>query len=77
MEALVVHRLQFALTVGFHYIFPQITMGLALLIVILKTMALRGVGRSHRRALLVDSRNVDGVWLLRFCVFANARKISY
>jgi cytochrome bd ubiquinol oxidase subunit I len=39
--ALAVHRLQFAFTVTFHYIFPQLTMGLALLIVILKTMALR------------------------------------
>ena len=40
-QALIVHRLQFAFTVTFHYIFPQLTMGLALLIVILKTMALR------------------------------------
>jgi len=39
--ALAVDRLQFAFTVTFHYIFPQLTMGLALLIVILKTMALR------------------------------------
>jgi cytochrome bd ubiquinol oxidase subunit I len=40
-EALAVHRLQFAFTITFHYIFPQLTMGLALLLVILKTMALR------------------------------------
>ncbi len=40
-EALAVHRLQFAFTVTFHYIFPQLTMGLALLIFILKTVALR------------------------------------
>jgi cytochrome d ubiquinol oxidase subunit I len=39
--ALAVHRLQFAFTNTFHYIFPQLTMGLALLLVILKTMALR------------------------------------
>ncbi len=39
--ALAVDRLQFAFTITFHYIFPQLTMGLALLIVILKTMALR------------------------------------
>ena len=30
-QALGVHRLQFAFTVTFHYIFPQLTMGLALL----------------------------------------------
>lgn len=35
------HRLQFAFTVVYHYLFPQLTMGLALLIVILKAQALR------------------------------------
>ena len=40
-QALAVHRLHFAFTVTFHYLFPQLTMGLALLIVILKTVALR------------------------------------
>jgi cytochrome d ubiquinol oxidase subunit I len=40
-DALAVHRLHFAFTVTFHYIFPQLTMGLALLILILKTLALR------------------------------------
>jgi cytochrome d ubiquinol oxidase subunit I len=40
-SALLVHRLHFAFTVTFHYLFPQLTMGLALLIVVLKTMALR------------------------------------
>src|SRR5215213_2975744 len=35
------HRLQFAFTITFHYLFPQLTMGLALLIVILKTIGLR------------------------------------
>ncbi len=33
-------RLQFAFTISFHYLFPQLTMGLALLIVILKSLAL-------------------------------------
>src|SRR6202162_6213531 len=36
-QALGVHRLQFAFTITFHYIFPQLTMGLALLLVYLKT----------------------------------------
>jgi cytochrome d ubiquinol oxidase subunit I len=35
-------RFQFGFTVTFHYLFPQLTMGLALLIVVLKIMALRG-----------------------------------
>src|SRR5437762_9168642 len=40
-EALAVHRLHFAFTITFHYLFPQLTMGLALLTLILKTVALR------------------------------------
>jgi len=35
------HRLQFGFTAAFHYLFPQLTMGLALLIVVLKTLARR------------------------------------
>ena len=41
MTAEIVHRLHFAFTVTFHYLFPQLTMGLALLIVAMKTVALR------------------------------------
>ncbi len=44
--ALAVDRFQFAFTITFHYIFPQLTMGLALLLVVLKTMALR-TGNEH------------------------------
>ena len=40
-DALLVHRLHFAFTITYHYIFPQLTMGLAPLIVILKTLGLR------------------------------------
>ncbi len=39
-SAIDVHRLQFAFTVTFHYFFPQLTMGLALLIVVLKSLPL-------------------------------------
>jgi cytochrome d ubiquinol oxidase subunit I len=34
-------RVQFAFTIAFHYLFPQFTMGLALLILVLKTLFLR------------------------------------
>lgn len=37
-SAVDLHRLQFAFTITFHYIFPQLTMGLALLIVVLKSI---------------------------------------
>src|SRR5215469_12244785 len=49
MDALTVHRLHFAFTVTFHYLFPQLTMGLALLILVLKTVALRS-GSAHYAA---------------------------
>jgi cytochrome d ubiquinol oxidase subunit I len=41
MSSELIHRLHFAFTVTFHYLFPQLTMGLGLLIVILKSVALR------------------------------------
>ncbi len=41
MNAEIIHRLHFAFTITFHYLFPQLTMGLALLIVVIKTVALR------------------------------------
>ncbi len=51
MTALLLHRLQFAFTVTYHYLFPQLTMGLALLIVVLKTIALKtGDERYHQAA---------------------------
>ena len=40
-DPLIWHRLQFAFTIVYHYLFPQLTMGLALLIVVFKAMALR------------------------------------
>jgi len=41
MDVLTLHRIHFAFTITFHYLFPQLTMGLALLIVVLKTLALK------------------------------------
>ena len=40
-DPLLWHRLQFAFTIVFHYLFPQLTMGLALLIVLMKALGLR------------------------------------
>ena len=51
MDALVMHRMHFAFTVTFHYLFPMLTMGLALLIVVLKTIAaLHDDERYHQAA---------------------------
>lgn len=49
-HAVDIHRLHFAFTVTFHYIFPQLTMGLALLLVYLKTKALRTGDQHYNRA---------------------------
>ena len=38
-DALFWHCLQFAFTIVYHYLFPQLTMGLALLIVVMKSLA--------------------------------------
>jgi cytochrome bd ubiquinol oxidase subunit I len=50
MDALTVDRIQFAFTATFHYLFPQLTMGLALLIVVLKTLAIRTRDRHYSEA---------------------------
>jgi len=48
--ALGIHRFQFAFTVTYHYLFPQLTMGLALLLVILKTQYLRTNDEHYNRS---------------------------
>src|ERR1044071_334694 len=45
-SSLALHRLHFAFTITYHYLFPQLTMGLALLILILKTI---GLGRGDEK----------------------------
>jgi cytochrome bd ubiquinol oxidase subunit I len=49
-SALLVHRLHFAFTVTFHYLFPQLTMGLAPLIVVLKWLGLRRNDDTYNQA---------------------------
>lgn len=44
------HRLQFGFTASFHYLFPQLTMGLALLIAILKWMGLKPGNEAYNDA---------------------------
>jgi len=49
-NALLIHRLHFSFTVTYHYLFPQLTMGLALLIVVLKSLAVWKDDDLYRRA---------------------------
>ena len=48
--ALTVHRMHFAFTVTYHYLFPQLTMGLAPLIVVFKVLAIRRKDEAYARA---------------------------
>jgi cytochrome bd ubiquinol oxidase subunit I len=50
MTGLDIHRLQFAFTIVYHYLFPQLTMGLSLLIFVWKTRAVRGDRASNEAA---------------------------
>ncbi|MBI5022494.1 MAG: cytochrome ubiquinol oxidase subunit I [Ignavibacteriales bacterium] len=50
MDALLIDRLQFVFTISFHYLFPQLTMGLALLIVILKYLAVKKKNEHYNKA---------------------------
>lgn len=45
MDAILLARLQFALTVGFHFLFPPTTLALSLVIVVLETRRLRKIER--------------------------------
>ena len=47
LDALFWHRLHFGFTITFHYLFPQLTMGLALLIVLLKWKGYRSGSNLH------------------------------
>jgi len=48
-SALTLHRLHFAFTITYHYLFPQLTMGLAMLIFVWKSLALRTGNEDYNR----------------------------
>jgi len=49
-DAVVISRLQFAFTATYHYLFPQFTMGMALLILIFKSLSLRSGKEAYNQA---------------------------
>ena len=49
-DALTVSRLQFAFTVTYHYLFPMLTMGLALLIFVLKSIYMRSGNELYNKS---------------------------
>jgi cytochrome d ubiquinol oxidase subunit I len=49
-DALTVSRMQFAFTVTYHYLFPMLTMGLALLIFVLKSLFMRNRNELYNTA---------------------------
>jgi cytochrome bd ubiquinol oxidase subunit I len=65
-SAVAVDRLQFAFTISFHYLFPQLTMGLALLILVLKTLALRGTDERSREHYNLAARFWTKIFAINF-----------
>ncbi|MGF1471238.1 MAG: cytochrome ubiquinol oxidase subunit I [Rubrobacteraceae bacterium] len=49
-EALILSRMQFAMTAGYHFLFPPLSMGLALLVFILKSIYMRNGNEIYNRA---------------------------
>src|SRR5688500_6356478 len=49
-SSLSAHRFHFAFTITYHYLFPQLTMGLALLLFVLKSLALKTGDEAYARA---------------------------
>jgi cytochrome d ubiquinol oxidase subunit I len=68
MTALAWDRLQFAFTITYHYLFPQLTMGLALLIVVMKGLALRTGGGEERKIWADLARFWGKIFALNFGV---------
>src|SRR4029079_2188730 len=50
MDALAWSRFQFAFTITYHYLYPQLTMGLAFLIVVFKVLGLRTRDERYQEA---------------------------
>src|SRR6516225_11138135 len=66
------HRIQFAFTITYHYLFPQLTMGLALLIVVLKVLALRTADERYNEVARFWA-HIFGPWLSGyFIIVTNA-----
>jgi cytochrome bd ubiquinol oxidase subunit I len=61
-SALSLHRLHFAFTITYHYIFPQLTMSLGPLIVILKSLALRSGDDRYNRAARFWPRSLQSIF---------------
>ena len=55
MNAELIHRLHFAFTVTFHYLFPQLTMGLALIAISIALFLLWAVPAGRPLAWVVSS----------------------
>src|SRR5512144_2966993 len=64
MDALVWNRFQFGFTITYHYLFPQLTMGLSLLILVFKLLAVRARDAQYDEL----SRFWGGVFGINFAV---------
>jgi cytochrome bd ubiquinol oxidase subunit I len=66
LDALTLHRIHFGFTITYHYLFPQLTMGLALLIIILRTIALRAIGPERQAKYDIAARFWGKIFAINF-----------
>jgi cytochrome d ubiquinol oxidase subunit I len=69
METLILSRIQFGITIGFHFLFPPISIGLAWFLVVLEALALRrpaGAGPGPEMGALV--RQLQRIFAVTFAV---------
>ena len=75
VTALLLHRIHFAFTITYHYLFPRLTMGLALLIMVLKTIAIRRKERALQPGRVVLGKDFCGK-VFNWCGHRNSDGIS-
>jgi len=59
-EALTIHRLHFAFTITYHYLFPQLTMGLALLLLTQNETSMGRADVRAKQAFFLAEAGLDG-----------------
>lgn len=64
MDAVLLARLQFGLTAGFHFLFPPTTLGLSLLLVVIESLHLRTKNEAYKRLSIYLVRILGTVFVM-------------
>ena len=76
MDALILARLQFAFTVGFHFLFPAMTLGTSLGILFSETMYLVKKEEAYRKITLDGSTREERLSKDRYLTFNRIEEIN-